>query len=82
MCKGAIFSSTMSAAKLISLSKCSVLPTNALFFNFFMWSKAMMLKLDVALTPSEYACRAQKGSHHTSTITTESGSAILAVSAQ
>ena len=30
-------------AKLISLSKCAVFPTNVLFFNFFMWSKVMIL---------------------------------------
>ena len=52
-------------------------PTNVLFFNFFLWSKAMMLKLDDALTPSKYACRAKKGSHHTSTMTTKSESATL-----
>ena len=33
--------------KLISLSKCPVFPTNALFFNLFKRSKAMMLKLPV-----------------------------------
>ena len=33
MCNFAIFTSTVSAAKLISLSKCRVFPTYALFFN-------------------------------------------------
>ena len=53
-------------------------PTNALFFNFFNWSKVMMLKLPVeetkmsisdmtvslatTWTPLKHACRAQKGS--------------------
>ena len=50
---------------------------NVLFFNFFLWSKEKMLNLDDALTPSKHACRAQKGSHHTSTMTTKSESATL-----
>ena len=34
----------------ISLSKCAVFRTNALFFNFFVWSKVMVLKLPVEET--------------------------------
>ena len=30
-------------AKSTSLPKCPVFPTNALFFNYFLWSKVMIL---------------------------------------
>ena len=30
-------------AQPISLSKCPVFPTNVLFFDFFLWSKVMIL---------------------------------------
>ena len=33
--------------KSISLSKCPVLPTNAVFLNTFVWTKVLMLKLPV-----------------------------------
>ena len=34
----------------MSLSKCPVFPTNVLFFNFFLWSTVMVLKLPVEET--------------------------------
>ena len=43
-------SSIFKPTKLISLSKCPVFPTNALFFNLFVRSKSMMLKLPVEET--------------------------------
>merc|ERR1712050_17405 len=67
-----------SPATSISLSKCPMLPTMALFFIFFMCSRVMMSKLPVAEVkmsispttdsnvttwkPSMHACRAQIGS--------------------
>ena len=62
-------------ANSISLSKCPVFPTNALFVNFLMWPTVQMLKLPVEetkmptsdmtacmatiWTPSKHACRAR-----------------------
>ena len=36
-------SKTSEPAKSISLSNCPVFPMNVLFFNYFLWSKVMIL---------------------------------------
>ena len=43
-------------AESISLSKCTVFPTNVVFFNFFVWSKVMVLNLPVKETKMPQTC--------------------------
>ena len=65
-------------AKSISLPKCPVFPTNVLFFNFFLWSKVMILLEETKMstsdrtistwTPLQHAPSSQKGPHSANSI--------------